>query len=123
MKIPNKRKLQQIASNYLPDTDSKDFMKLYKDYTKEPYSFLVNKTKNKRGRTGSNLIYNNYFAFYKYHNIKECTTRSLDSKLNHLKELKDKLKLFYYDTTEINPNNEDQIKGLEKRKAVLDTAL
>ena len=42
MKIPNKRELQQIASNHLTDIDFKDFMKLYKDYTKEPYSFLVN---------------------------------------------------------------------------------
>ena len=42
MKIPNKRELQQIASNYLPYIYFKDFMKLYKDYTKEPYSFLVN---------------------------------------------------------------------------------
>ena len=41
MKIPSKRELQQIASN-LSDNDFKDFMKLYKDYTKEPYSFLVN---------------------------------------------------------------------------------
>ena len=44
MKIPNKRELQQIASNHLSDIDFKDFMKLYKDYTKEPYSFLVNNT-------------------------------------------------------------------------------
>ena len=42
MKIPNKR--QQIASNHLSDIDFEDFMKLYKDYTKEPYSFLVNDT-------------------------------------------------------------------------------
>ena len=44
MKIPNKRELQQIASNHSSDIDFKDFMKLYKDYTKEPYSFLVNDT-------------------------------------------------------------------------------
>ena len=44
MKIPNKRELQQIKSNHSPDTDFKDFMKLYKDYTKEPCSFLVNDT-------------------------------------------------------------------------------
>ena len=44
IKIPNKRELQQIASNHLPDIDSKDFMKLYKDFTKEPYSFFVNDT-------------------------------------------------------------------------------
>ena len=42
MKIPNKRELQQIVSNHSSDIDFKDFMKLYKDYTEEPYSFLVN---------------------------------------------------------------------------------
>ena len=42
MKIPNKRELQQIASNHFSDIDFKDFMKLYKEYTKEPYSFLLN---------------------------------------------------------------------------------
>ena len=42
MKILNKRELQQIASNNLSDIDFKDFMKLYKDYTKEPYPFLMN---------------------------------------------------------------------------------
>ena len=44
MKIPNKRELQQIASNYLCDIDFKDFMKLYKEYIKAPYLFLVNDT-------------------------------------------------------------------------------
>ena len=44
MKIPNKKELQQIASNHLSNIDFKDFMKLYKDYTREPYSFLVNDT-------------------------------------------------------------------------------
>ena len=44
LKIPNKTELQQIASKHLSDIDFKDFMKLYKDYTKEPYSFLVNDT-------------------------------------------------------------------------------
>ena len=43
-KIPNKRELQQIASNHSSDIDFKYFMKLYKGYTKEPYSFLVNDT-------------------------------------------------------------------------------
>ena len=41
IKIPNKRELQQIASNHSSEIDFKDFMKLYKDYTKKPYSFLV----------------------------------------------------------------------------------
>ena len=44
MKILNKRELQQIASNHSSDLDFKDFIKLYKDYTKEPYSLLVNDT-------------------------------------------------------------------------------
>ena len=44
MKIPNKTDLQQIGSNNSSDIDFKDFIKLYKDYTKEPYSFLVNDT-------------------------------------------------------------------------------
>ena len=44
MRIPNKRELQQIVSNQSPDIDFKDFMKLYKDYTKESYSLLVNAT-------------------------------------------------------------------------------
>ena len=42
MKIANRREFQQAALNHLPDIDSKDFMKLYKDYIKEPDSFLGN---------------------------------------------------------------------------------
>ena len=41
-KIPNKRELQQIALNHSSDINSKDFIKIYKKYTAEPYSFLVN---------------------------------------------------------------------------------
>ena len=44
MKIPNKRELQQIALNHSSDIDFNDFMNIYKKYTKEPYSFLVNDT-------------------------------------------------------------------------------
>ena len=42
MKIPNKRELQQISLNHSSDINSKDFIKIYKKYTAEPYSFLVN---------------------------------------------------------------------------------
>ena len=42
IKIPNKRELQQIASNHSSDIKFKDFMKHYKHYTKESFSFLVN---------------------------------------------------------------------------------
>ena len=44
IKIPNKRELQQIALNHSSDIDFKDFMKILKKYTTEPYSFLVNDT-------------------------------------------------------------------------------
>ena len=41
MKIPNKRELQQITSNYSWDIDFRDFMNLYKKCTAKPYSFSV----------------------------------------------------------------------------------
>ena len=44
MKIPNKRELQQIALNHSSDIYFKDFMKFFKKYTGDPYSFLVNDT-------------------------------------------------------------------------------
>ena len=44
MKILNKRVLQQIASNHSSDIGFKDFKKIYKKCTAEPYSFLVNDT-------------------------------------------------------------------------------
>ena len=44
MKIPDKRDLQQIALNHSSDIDFKDFRKIYKKCTAEPYSFLVNDT-------------------------------------------------------------------------------
>ena len=43
-KIPNKREFQQIALNHSSDIDFKDFMKIYKKCTAEPYSFLVHHT-------------------------------------------------------------------------------
>ena len=44
MKIPNKRELQQTALNHSSDISSKDFIKIHKKCTAEPYSFLVNDT-------------------------------------------------------------------------------
>ena len=41
MKIHNERELQQIAINHSADIDYKDFMKIYRNCTKEPYSFLT----------------------------------------------------------------------------------
>ena len=42
--MPSKRELQQIASNHSSDIEFKDFMKLYKDYIKEQFLFLVKDT-------------------------------------------------------------------------------
>ena len=47
-KIPNKRELQHIALNHSSDINFKDFMKIFKKYTAEPNSFLVNDTENSR---------------------------------------------------------------------------
>ena len=44
IRIPNKRELQQISSGHSSDNHFKEFVKLYKDYTEEPNSFLVNDT-------------------------------------------------------------------------------
>ena len=41
MKINNKRELQNIAINYYANIDYKDFMKIYRECTKEPYSFFT----------------------------------------------------------------------------------
>ena len=41
MKIPKNLELQKIAFNNLSDIDFKEFMNLYKEFTTEPYFFLV----------------------------------------------------------------------------------
>ena len=41
MRINNKRELQNIAINHSADIDFKDFMKVYRECTREPYSFLT----------------------------------------------------------------------------------
>ena len=41
MKIPNKRELQQTASNHSSDIDPQDFMNHYEKCTAKPYTFLV----------------------------------------------------------------------------------
>ena len=44
MEIPNKRDLQKIALNHSSDIAFKGFIKIYKIYTAEPYSLLINDT-------------------------------------------------------------------------------
>ena len=41
MKINNKRELKNITKSYSADIDYKDFVKIYRECTKEPYSFLT----------------------------------------------------------------------------------
>ena len=41
MKIHNRRELQNIAINKSADIDYRDFLKIYRNCTKEPYSFLT----------------------------------------------------------------------------------
>ena len=43
-KLNNKRELQNIAINHSADTDYKDFLKVNRDSTKEPYNFLISDT-------------------------------------------------------------------------------
>ena len=45
-----------------------------------------------------------------------------EAKLSYLKDFKDKLEDFYYDTIDIKPNDEDQIEDLEKRRIVFKKA-
>ena len=47
-KLNNKRELQNIAINHSSDIDYKDFIKIYRDCTKEPFNFLtIDTTVNK----------------------------------------------------------------------------
>ena len=41
MKITSNRELQNIAINLSADIDYKDFVKIYRECTKKPYSFLT----------------------------------------------------------------------------------
>ena len=41
LKINNRKELQNIAINHSADIDYKDFMKIYRECTKEPYNFLT----------------------------------------------------------------------------------
>ena len=41
MRINNRKELQNIAINHSVDIDYKDFMNIYRECVKEPYSFLT----------------------------------------------------------------------------------
>ena len=44
MEINNKRELQNIAINDCADIDYQDFIKIYRECTREPYNFLARDT-------------------------------------------------------------------------------
>ena len=44
MKINNRKELQNIAINHSADIDYKDFIKIYRECTKEPFNFLIKDT-------------------------------------------------------------------------------
>ena len=56
MKYPNKRELQQVALNHSSDIDIRDFIKIHKKYTAEPYSFLATLSSDDLLRFGKNLL-------------------------------------------------------------------
>ena len=63
MTILNTRELQQITSNHSSDIDFKDFVKICKEYTTEPYSFSMNDTtfsSDNPLRFRKNLLQNEY---------------------------------------------------------------
>ena len=41
MKINNRKELQNVAINHSADIDCNDFVKIYIEYTREPYCFLT----------------------------------------------------------------------------------
>ena len=41
MKINNRKELQNIAINHSVDIDFKDFLKIYRECTRESYTFLT----------------------------------------------------------------------------------
>ena len=63
MKINNKRELQNIATNHSADIDYKDFLKIYRKYTRESYSFLT--TDATLPASDSLKFRTNLFPYYK----------------------------------------------------------
>ena len=44
MKINNRKELQKSAINHTADIDCKDFVKIYREFTKKLFNFLTNDT-------------------------------------------------------------------------------
>ena len=87
------------------------------------YNLIIRKEKLEKVVLSQIYITIKILLFCKYHNNNEFVKRSPDSNRNDLKDFKDKLEIFFHDIIDIKLNNKDQIKDLEERKAVFDTAL
>ena len=84
VKIPAKRELHQIALNHSSDVDFNDFMKIYKKYTAEKHSFLVNDTtlaSNNPLRFRKNLLKS--ICIYIYNKIMTINDQIKDEKLQY----------------------------------------
>ena len=66
MKINNKRELQNIAINHSADIDYQDFIKIYRECTKEPYNFLTIDTILP---VSDSLRKNLFYSLYMKHNM------------------------------------------------------
>ena len=103
-KIYNKKELQKFAINHSEDLDHKDFLKIYRNCTKEPYYFLLRNTTE---------LYNKWVDMYRkeYEQVFENKDENWRKKHNY-KNLKD---FSYYvdkvnkaDVTEKEGKNEDK---------------
>ena len=63
MKINNRKELQNIAINILADIDYNNFLKIYRECTRKPYSFLT--TDTMLPATDSLRFRKNLLRFYK----------------------------------------------------------
>ena len=78
-KIPNKRKLQQIAINHSSDINTKDSTNIYRKCTDEPYSFLVIDTM----LTSNNLLRFRKNLFNIYNKNHDSNDQIRDEKLHY----------------------------------------
>ena len=103
----NRYKYSPIGKKLKAQTSAgeKQYRKLKKvvEFNKMEENFLKRCAK-------SNIVCSKDFTFYKYHDINEFVTHSLDLKLNDSKEFKTKLELFSHNTDEVKPSNKEQIK-------------
>ena len=79
MKINNKKELENIAITHSADIDYKDFMKIYRERTKEPHFFLTINTT--LPASDPLRIRKNLFHSYK----NDSNIKMLDKKLTKMK--------------------------------------